>query len=130
MSPAPQPKPLLPRPVWRKKEAPAAAAPAAAAPAPLPKAPPPPPKPAAKPPPLPPRRSPADLSDDRLRQLYSQYVQTKRSQNESTASLSYDEMARSLRESSAKLREKHGKAVDFEVAVKEGKTVLRPVVKR
>jgi hypothetical protein len=76
------------------------------------------------------RRSPADLSDDRLHQIYSQYLQTKRTQNESTGTPSYDEMAKSLRESSAKLREKHGKAVDFEVAVKEGKTILRPVVKR
>jgi hypothetical protein len=38
-------------------------------------------------------------------------------------------LSRSLRESSARLREKHGKAVDFEVAVKDGKTVLKPVLK-
>ena len=64
-----------------------------------------------------------------MRQLYSQYVQTRRAQNESTAAITYDAMAKSVRESSAKLREKHGKAVDFEVAVKDGKTILKPVVK-
>jgi hypothetical protein len=64
-----------------------------------------------------------------MRQIYSQYVQTRRAQNESTAAITYDAMARSLRESGAKLREKHGKAVDFEVTVKDGKTILKPVVK-
>ena len=64
-----------------------------------------------------------------MRQLYSQYVQTRRAQNESTAAITYDAMAKSLRESSAKLREKHGKPVDFEVTVKDGKTILKPVVK-
>lgn len=116
--PVPPAKPAVPRPVWRKIEpkgpAPAAAAPAPAAPKP--------------PPPVP--RSPADLSDARLRQLYSEYVQTRRSHNESTAALTYDALAKSLRDSSAKLREKHGKSVDFEVTVKDGKTVLKPVVKR
>ncbi len=93
---------------------------------------------AKRPPPLPARaaqQAPArpasgDLTDDRLRQLYTQYVQTRRAQNESTAALTYDAMAKSLCESSEKLREKHGKSVDFEVTVKDGKTILRPVVKR
>jgi hypothetical protein len=133
------PKPVVPagpRPMWRKIEKPAAPAPAPApppqaappkpAPPPLPKKPPP-PVPAAPQPPA--ARSPADLSDDRMRQLYSQYVQTRRAQNESTAAITYDAMAKSLRESSAKLREKHGKPVDFEVTVKDGKTILKPVVK-
>jgi len=141
------PKPAAPapaRPQWRKIEKPAAAAPAPApqaaappvpqakpGPPPVPKKPPPPLPTAAKPaPPAPaPPRSPADIPDDRMRQLYSQYVQTRRAQNESTAAITYDAMAKSIRESSAKLREKHGKAVDFEVTVKDGKTILRPVVK-
>jgi len=65
-----------------------------------------------------------------MRQIYSQYVQSRRAQKESTAALTYDAMAKSLRESSQKLREKHGKSIDFEVTVKDGKTILRPVVKR
>jgi hypothetical protein len=150
------PKPVVPaaRPQWRKIEKPAAQPtpppaqeaappppPPKPGPPPVPKKPPPPlptaaaaPKPAAPPAPAPPApppapRSPADLSDDRMRQLYTQYVQTRRAQKESTAAITYDAMAKSLRESSAKLREKHGKAVDFEVAIKDGKTILKPVVK-
>jgi hypothetical protein len=69
------------------------------------------------------------LPEARLRQLYSQYLDAKRRHNESTAAISYDAVARSLRESSAKLREKHGRAVDFEVAEKDGKAILRPVLK-
>ena len=72
---------------------------------------------------------PPTLSEDRVRQLYSQYVETKRRHNESTAAITYDGLAKTLRESSAKLREKHGKNVDFEVTVKDGKTVIKPVVK-
>lgn len=137
--------PAPPRPQWRKIEKPAApaapppqqAAPPAQpkpGPPPVPKKPPPPvptaTKPAQAPPPAPAApRSPADITDDRMRQLYSQYVQTRRAQNESTAAITYDAMAKSIRESSAKLREKHGKAVDFEVTVKDGKTILKPVVK-
>jgi hypothetical protein len=70
-----------------------------------------------------------DLPDDRVRQLYAQYVETKRRQNESTAAITYDAVARSLRESSAKLRQKLGRPVDFEVIVKDGRAILRPVVK-
>ena len=72
-----------------------------------------------------------DMAEDRVRQLYSQYIETKRKQNESTASITYEGLASSLRASSEKLKEKHGpgKSVDFEVVVKDGKTILRPVVK-
>jgi hypothetical protein len=69
------------------------------------------------------------MPEDRVRQIYAQYVQTKRQLNESTATITYEGVARTLRESSAKLREKHGKNVDFEVSVKDGKTILKPVIK-
>jgi hypothetical protein len=102
-----------------KVEAPKA--PAAARSPPRPAAPASPPSPAAK---------PTELSDDRLRQIYKQYVETKRAHKESTASLTFDNLVQSLRESSDKLQQKHvGKSVDFEVTVKNGKTILRPVVK-
>jgi hypothetical protein len=64
-----------------------------------------------------------------VRQLYVEYVEAKRRQKESTATLTYEGLAETLRASSAKLREKHGKAVDFEVGVKDGKAVLRPRIK-
>jgi hypothetical protein len=62
-----------------------------------------------------------------MRSLYAQYTEARKKQNE--AAVSYDAVSRSMRESSARLREKHGKPVDFEVAIKDGKTYLRPVLK-
>jgi hypothetical protein len=81
---------------------------------------------------VPPRAAPpgpGELSDKRLRQIYVEYVDAKRRQNESTAAITFQSVAKSLRESGDKLRQKHGKDVDFEVAVKDGKTILRPVLK-
>jgi hypothetical protein len=77
----------------------------------------------------PPPKPKEELADDRVRQLYSQYVEAKRQRNESTAAITYDAVAKSLRDATTKLREKHGKAVDFEVALKDGKTILKPVLK-
>ena len=71
-----------------------------------------------------------ELSEDRIRQIYAQYVREKRQRGESTATTTFESVARSLRTSSAKLRGQHdGKDVDFEVAEKDGRTILRPVVK-
>jgi hypothetical protein len=91
------------------------------------------------PPRAPPRPSPSirpvpaaatgDLPDARLREIYAEYIGAKRSQNESTAAITFQAVAKSLRESGDKLRKKHGKAVDFEVTVKDGKAILRPVLK-
>jgi hypothetical protein len=80
-------------------------------------------------PPSPAERPASELPEERVRQLYAQYVETKRQQRESTAAITFEAVAKSLRESSAKLREKHGKSVDFEVSVKDGKTILKPVLK-
>ena len=93
-----------------------------------------PPKPAPRPEPAPaPRAASAplpDLSDGRIKELYGKYVDAKRQCNESTATITADSLARSLRESAAKLRQKHGgKAVDFDVVIKDGKAVLKPVVR-
>lgn len=72
----------------------------------------------------------AGLSDERVRQIYSKYVETRRALNESTAAITVESMTKSLRDSSEKLRKKHaGKSVDFEVQVKDGRTVLKPVVR-
>ncbi len=90
------------------------------------------PSPSNRPPGFPTPRPPpgaAELSEKRMRQIYVEYVDAKRRQNESTAAITYQSVAKSLRESGDRLRQKHGKEVDFEVAVKDGKTVLRPVLK-
>lgn len=100
-------------------------------PAPAPAAPPPAASAAAAPPPQAARApSQKDLSEERMRQIYSDLVETKRKQKESTAAVTYEAMVKTLKESSQKLKEKHtGRSVDFEVTVKDGKTILRPVVK-
>jgi hypothetical protein len=104
---------------------------------------PPPRPPTAAPPPAPatktaPRAPPAggppqpqrqDLTEARMKQIYAQLVDAKRRQNESTAAVTYQSVARTLRESGEKLREKHGRSVDFEVAIKDGKAILKPVLK-
>jgi len=77
----------------------------------------------------PPPKPAEGIPEERVRQLYAQYVEAKRRQNESTAAITYEGVAKSLRDSSSKLQEKHGKKVDFEVTVKDGKTILKPVLK-
>ncbi|MGD0525698.1 MAG: MXAN_5187 C-terminal domain-containing protein [Polyangiaceae bacterium] len=121
----PPARPPAPAPPPRPPPAPVAQAPAVAKPPPAPAKP---PAPAPKPSPSAPR-PPHDLPDERVRAIYAQYVDAKRRQNESTAAITYDAVAKSLRDSSAKLREKHGKPVDFEVAIKDGKAILKPVIK-
>lgn len=123
-----------PPPVPTRPSAAAPPQPAPSPPAAKPQpAPPPPaakPQPAAPTPPAAVAKKPGDISEDRMRQLYSDFVETKRSQKESTASVTYDALARTIRDSTAKLKEKHaGRSVDFEVTVKDGKTILKPVVK-
>jgi hypothetical protein len=108
------------------------------APARAPLAPPAAPKPAASTlaqarPAPPPPAAPApigDLTRDRFGQIYSQYVETRRRQNEPTGAITRDALAKQLDESTTRLKQKHGaKAIDFEVVVKDGRTILRPVVK-
>jgi len=138
VAPPPPPRPSQPAPVWRKASVAPPAPPSAPAPQRAPSVLPPPVAPPTIPkmrvvpvakvdPPAP--RDPNDLSDARVRAIYAQYVDAKRRQNESTAAITYDAVAKSLRDSSAKLRQKHGKAVDFEVAIKDGKAILKPVLK-
>jgi hypothetical protein len=64
-----------------------------------------------------------------MRQLYSSYVEAKRARKESTAGITYEQLSKTLQASSEKLREKHGKSVDFEVTIKDGKTILKPIIR-
>jgi hypothetical protein len=71
-----------------------------------------------------------DLSEQRIRQIYSKYVETKRSANESTAGMTFDKLAESLRAQATRLRASHPtKTVDYEVVVKDGKTMLKPILR-
>ncbi len=97
-----------------------------------------PPPAAARPPAAPPAAAraptasvPGDgISESRTRQIYKDLVEAKRKCNESTASVTYDGLVKTLRDSESRLRERHkGRNIDFEVVVKDGKTLLKPVVK-
>ena len=70
------------------------------------------------------------LTDERLRQLHGRLLQAKRQTGE-TGSVSTEGLARSLRAAEAKLREKHGRgrSVDFDIVIKDGKAVVKPIVR-
>ena len=74
--------------------------------------------------------SEAGLSDQRIRQIYSKYVEAKRSANESTAGVTYERLAESLRTQTSKLRATPPtKTVDYDVVVKDGKAHLKPILR-
>jgi hypothetical protein len=73
---------------------------------------------------------PEALEDKRLRQIYATYIETKRTVNEPTAGITFEKLAESLRAQAAKLRASHpAKTVDYEVVVKNGKTLLKPILR-
>jgi len=81
-------------------------------------------------PPPSPFRGDGELSDARLRQIYAEYVEARRQRGESTASLTYENLAKTLRSTVPQIKAKHKvKSVDFEVVVRDGKTMIKPVVK-
>lgn len=85
------------------------------------------------PPPPPPRpmvQAPATAEGPQYAQIYQQYIETRRKNNESTE-VQFDVIERSLRTAEKQLREKHaGKKIDFEVVIKDGKTAFKPVAKK
>jgi hypothetical protein len=96
----------------------------------------PPPRPRTERPPAPARAASrrqeqeAELEEKRLRQIYSTYIETRRTANEPTAGITYEKLADSLRAQAAKLRVSHpAKKVDYEVVVKDGKTLLKPILR-
>jgi hypothetical protein len=69
-------------------------------------------------------------SNDETRTLYNRYVEARRKAGESTASITYDKLAKSLEKQRRTLQQKHGdRKVDFEVVSKNGRTMIRPVIK-
>jgi hypothetical protein len=70
------------------------------------------------------------LSEDKIRQLHERLLAAKRQVGDRQAP-TVEALARTVRESEAKLRAQHGgRKVDFDVMVKDGKAVLRPVLKK
>jgi len=82
------------------------------------------------PPAAPPGNGSLGLSGDRVRKIYESYVQARRACRESTSNITEGKLEEMLRTSVDKLRSKHaGKSIDFDVVIKDGKAVLKPVVK-
>ncbi len=81
---------------------------------------------ASRPPPV-----PAGLpSEDRMRAIYQAYVAAKKQCKESTAGLTYEQLANQLREQGpGLLKQTKGKALDFKVVIRDGKATLRAVAK-
>ena len=70
------------------------------------------------------------LTPQRIKELHARLAEAKRSTNEG-GNVSEEALLRSLRAAEAKLKAQHGaqRRVDFEVVVKDGKAVLKPVVR-
>ncbi|RJO65491.1 MAG: hypothetical protein C4523_15935 [Myxococcales bacterium] len=66
-----------------------------------------------------------------VERIYGEYVAARRQNNEPVNGIKRETIARQLAAQAAKLREKYKSAeVDFKVVTKDGKVVLRPVVKK
>jgi hypothetical protein len=69
------------------------------------------------------------LSDDRVRELHARLVEAKR-QTQDGSAVSVEGLAKSLKATEAKLREQHkNRKIDFDVVIKDGKAVLKPIVR-
>lgn len=67
-------------------------------------------------------------TDAALRSLYERYSTARKANGE--ASVDFDVVAKQVRDTLPKLREKYpGQNVDLDVSVKDGRTILRPVIK-
>ncbi|MBX5480596.1 MAG: hypothetical protein IRZ16_01925 [Myxococcaceae bacterium] len=72
----------------------------------------------------------SQLSDDKLRAVYDAFIKAKRRCNEDTSSMTFEQVASSLRRQVPELMKQHNaKAVEFKVVIKDGKAVLRAVPK-
>jgi hypothetical protein len=69
------------------------------------------------------------ISEDRVKELHARFVQAKRDNKES-GQVSLENLAKTLRDTENKLRAQYkGRKIDFEVVVKDGKTVVKPKVR-
>jgi hypothetical protein len=129
VSPAGTPKPALPLP--KAAVSPAQSKPAARASAAIPL--PPPPSPPAPPPPAPSTNAALNVDDSanfnedaHWRDIYQQYVATRRQCGEPTDTLTFDKFAVTLTKTRDQIIEKHGaRHVRFSVQIKEGKAALK-----
>jgi len=70
------------------------------------------------------------LTEERVRQLHSELVATRKKLNQPDG-VSLDGLSKSLRDTEAKLLAQHGgRSVEFQVVVKDGKPIVKPVVRK
>ena len=68
------------------------------------------------------------MDDARLRDLHTRLQQAKLQTKE--ANVSYEGLAKSIRATEAKLREQYkNRKIDFDVVIKDGKAVVKPIVR-
>ncbi len=80
--------------------------------------------------PAPAGRKKQELSEQRLQQIYDRYIESRREVNEPVAGMTYEKVTESLKAQADKLKTMHpGKSVDYEVVVKNGKTLLKPILR-
>jgi hypothetical protein len=69
------------------------------------------------------------MTDVRLRELHERLLAAKRETNDA-APVSLDRLAKSVREAESRLRERHAnRKIDFDVVIKDGKAVLKPILR-
>ena len=120
-TPSPAQRPPVPTPAPAQR-------PPAPTPPPIQRAAPPPPPGAA--PPAAPRPASAGPDEARMKRIYDDYVTARKNNNERVDNVKYESLQRSIEDMIPKLKEKHqGKAIDFEVVVRDGRVGLKPVTK-
>ncbi|MEI9937181.1 MAG: MXAN_5187 C-terminal domain-containing protein [Pseudomonadota bacterium] len=73
--------------------------------------------------------APVSVTDERVRELHARLVEAKR-QTQDGAAVSMEGLAKSMKATEAKLREQHkNRKIDFDVVIKDGKAVLKPIVR-
>lgn len=72
-----------------------------------------------------------DLSEAQIRQIFDTYVLARQRTNESTAGVTFEGLATTLRKQVPQLLKKHdARAIDFKVVIKDGKAVLRAIPRK
>ncbi len=70
------------------------------------------------------------LGESRVRQIYNELLDAKRKANESTASITFDKLHDSLKKQVDKLKKEHtDRRIDFAVVTKDGKAMIKPIIK-
>jgi hypothetical protein len=68
------------------------------------------------------------VSDGKLKELHQRFTEASKSAGQ--PAVSFEGLSKSLRAAEAKLRQQHGnRRIDFEVVLKDGKPVVKPVVR-